>query len=174
MKRSLAYWAVVPLVALVVVLLDQWSKGWIETNIPLGASITPIPALKPYFNLVHYANTGAAFGILRGGGSFFIVVTFVVIAAVLVYARQLPDNNWGVRLCLGLLLGGAVGNLIDRLQRGPVTDFLRFTLPVGGRIYEWPAWNVADASLVVGTILLGILMLWSERRGVAGAPADQQ
>jgi signal peptidase II len=67
------------------------------------------------------------------------------------------------------MLGGATGNLIDRLhQSGQVTDFLLFSLPVGNRVYSWPAWNVADASIVVGTILLGILLLRSEH---AKAPA---
>jgi signal peptidase II len=65
------------------------------------------------------------------------------------------------------MLGGAIGNLIDRLQhQGQVTDFLLFTLPVGNRIYQWPAFNVADSSLVVGTILLGLLLLQAERTKV--------
>jgi signal peptidase II len=68
-----------------------------------------------------------------------------------------------MRIAFGLQLGGAFGNLIDRLtQNGHVTDFLLFSLPVGDRVYQWPAWNIADASIVVGTILLAILLLRSE------------
>jgi signal peptidase II len=72
-----------------------------------------------------------------------------------------------VKICLGLQLGGAIGNnLIDRVQLGHVTDFLLFSLPVGGRVYIWPAWNVADASIVVGTIGLVILLLRAESKKV--------
>lgn len=154
----------VPLLAAVVVLADQWTKSWIEAHVPLGSGFPPFPSLEAYFNLVHFQNTGAAFGILRGQGSLFVVIGVVVMVALLVFARQLDGAAWAVRLCLALQLGGAAGNLIDRLQHGQVTDFMLFTLPVGGRIYQWPAWNVADAAIVAGTILLGVLLLIQDRR----------
>ena len=170
MKHSLARcarnfgarWVWLPLIAVVIVVIDQWPKGLIETHLPMGATLTPFPALEPWFKLVHYTNTGSAFGLLRGQGSLLVLIALVVIVAVLVYAHQLPGDSWGVRFSLGLQLGGAIGNLIDRLQVGHVTDFLLFTLPVGGRVYEWPAFNVADSSIVVGVILLAILLLRSE------------
>ena len=172
LKKSQLQWLIVPLVALIVVLLDQWSKSLIKANIPLGGSYTPFPELKPYFNLVHWPNTGAAFGLLQGQGILFVVIAVVVIVAVLVYARFLPADNLGVKICLGLQLGGAIGNnLIDRVQLGHVTDFLLFTLPVGGRVYMWPAWNVADASIVVGTIGLVILLLRAESQKVEAQAA---
>lgn len=165
LKRNLASWALLPLLAAAIVAADQWTKGWIENNIPFNGSLTPFPALEPYFKLVYWSNTGAAFGILQGQASLFILIAVVVIVAVLVYARQLPAEGWAVRACLGLQLGGAVGNLIDRLEHaGHVTDFLLFTLPVGERVYMWPAWNIADGAIVVGTILLGILLLRAERQ----------
>jgi len=171
LKKSSLQWAVVPLVAIIVVVVDQWSKSLIKKNIPLGGSYTPFPKLEAYFNLVHWPNTGAAFGLLQGQGSLFVVIAVVVIVAVLVYARFLPGDSLGVKLCLGLQLGGAIGNnLIDRVRLGHVTDFLLFTLPVGGRVYMWPAWNVADASIVVGTIGLVILLLKAEGQKTA-APA---
>jgi signal peptidase II len=168
-KGDRARWLLTLGVAAVVVALDQWSKRLIEQNIPLGGYLAPFPALEPWFKLVHWTNTGAAFGLLRGQAPLFIAIALVVIVAVLIYARQLPADSWAVRICLGLMLGGAIGNLIDRLhQSGQVTDFLLFSLPVGNRVYSWPAWNVADASIVVGTILLGLLLLRSEH---AKAPA---
>jgi signal peptidase II len=167
LKKSLLQWAVVPLVAIIVVVVDQWSKSLIKKNIPLGGSYTPFPKLESYFNLVHWPNTGAAFGLLQGQGSLFVVIAVVVVVAVLVYARFLPADSLGVKICLGLQLGGAIGNnLIDRVRLGHVTDFLLFTLPVGGRVYMWPAWNVADASIVVGTIGLVILLLRAESKKV--------
>ncbi len=163
-KRHYIRWAVTPLVAAVVVLLDQWSKSLIERNIPLWGAYAPFPALEPWFKLVHYTNTGAAFGLLQGQATLFIAIAVIVIVGVLIFSRQLPSDSWAVRVCLGLQLGGAAGNLIDRLhQEGQVTDFLLFSLPVGDRVYQWPAFNVADSSIVVGTILLGFIILRAEQ-----------
>lgn len=159
----------IPLVALVVVALDQWTKRLVETGIPLNGSIAPFPALEPYFKIVHLTNTGAAFGILRGQSYFLIIVPIVVIVAVLAYSRRLTGSQFAIRTCLGLMLGGAAGNLIDRLQHGGrVTDFLLFSLPVGDRVYQYPAFNVADMGIVGGTIILMIITLLQERRAAAG------
>lgn len=174
MRNSLARWALVPLIAALVVAADQWTKSLIEESLPPGAVYAPFPALEPYFKLVHTSNTGAAFGLFRGQASLFIVIAIVVIVAVLAYAHQLPADNWAVRFCLGIQLGGATGNLIDRLQHnGAVTDFLLFTLPVGDRVYEWPAWNVADGCIVVGVILLGFLLLRAEGQKAVPHPGEQ-
>lgn len=156
-------WLWVVLIAAIIVALDQWTKNLIEANIPLWQGYPPFPNLAQYFNLVHYQNSGAAFGLLRGQASLFIVVAVIVVAIIVIYSRYLAYENWWMRLALGLMLGGALGNLVDRLtQGGLVTDFLLFSLPVGGRLYQWPAWNIADASIVVGTILLAILLLRTE------------
>jgi signal peptidase II len=174
MRASLR-WIWILTQAAIIVGLDQWTKSLVETRIPLGGSYTPFPALEPYFNIVHLTNTGAAFGLLRGQAGFFIVVAIIVIVALLVFARQLGDGDAFMRIALGMQLGGATGNLIDRLhQSGHVTDFLLFTLPVGNRVYQWPAWNVADACIVVGTILLAILLLRDDRRKAQEAEAESQ
>jgi len=179
LKHPLLRWALLPVIAAIVLVADQWTKGLVERNIPLWGSFAPFPALAPYFNIVHYTNTGAAFGLLQGQWGLLAVVAIVVIVAVLLYASQLPTDptetglrNWAIRFCLGLQLGGAAGNLTDRLQHGGrVTDFLLFSLPVGDRVYVWPAWNVADGSIVVGVILLAIPLLWGERKTVEGEKA---
>lgn len=157
-------------VAAVIIALDQWTKGLIEANLPLHGSFAPFPALERYFSIVHWTNTGAAFGILRDQRYAMLVIPVVVIVAVLLYARTLPAGYWAIRTCMGLQVGGAIGNLIDRVQHGHVTDFLLFSLPVGDRVYSWPAWNVADGSIVVGTILLGVLLLWHDHK--RGQQAD--
>jgi signal peptidase II len=150
----------VPLLAAVILAFDQWTKGLVEANIPLWDGFAPFPPLASYFQIVHWTNTGASFGLLRGQSSLFVAIALVVIVVVLVYARQLPADNWAVRICLGIQLGGTAGNLVDRLQHaGQVTDFLLFTLPVGDRVYIWPAWNVADGSIVVSVILLALILL---------------
>ncbi len=173
MKRVLASWGWLPLVAAAVLAVDQWTKGWIEGHIPIGEAFAPFPALEPYFKLVHLTNTGAAFGLLRGQGGLFVMIALVVIVAVLTYAHYLPANSWGVRLCLALQLGGAAGNLLDRIQLGHVTDFVLLTLPLRGRVLEWPAFNVADSSIVVGVVILAVLLLRSEEapaRSLASSP----
>jgi signal peptidase II len=172
--HNLRRWAALPIVAVIVLALDQLTKSWIETHIPMGESLAPWPALAPYFKLVHLANTGAAFGLLRGQGGLFVVIALVVIVTVLIYARYLPVDNQAVRLCLGLQLGGAAGNLLDRLQHGQVTDFLLFSLPLRGRVLEWPSFNVADSAIVVGVAILAFFLLRSDRdeNTTAAAAAD--
>jgi signal peptidase II len=170
LKRFVQLWGWVPLLAAIIVVADQWSKTWIRTNIPLNGQLAPIPELAPYLRLVHWTNTGAAFGILRGQGTLFIGVAVVVIIVVLIYLRQLPAEQWPVRLCLALQLAGAVGNLIDRLRfQGQVTDFVLLSLPLNGRELQWPAFNVADSSIVVGVVVLAFMLLREERRGTHSA-----
>lgn len=166
--RATLRWLWIPFVAAIVVAVDQWTKSLVIANLPMNGSYTPFPALERYFNIVHWSNTGAAFGLLRGNSSLFVIIALAVVVAVMVYARHLPLDSWLVRTCLGLQLGGAIGNnLIDRLRLGHVTDFLLFTLPVGDKVYAWPAWNVADGSIVVGVILLALVLLREEGKAVA-------
>ncbi len=160
--NSLRRLAVIPAVALIVVILDQWTKGLIEANIPLWGGFAPFPALEPYFNLVHYPNTGVAFGMFAGRNTVSIVINLAIIAGILYFAYNLPEKKWPLLVLLGLIVGGAVGNLIDRVQIGHVTDFLLFSLPVNGRVYSFPAFNIADSCVVVGTILLGLVLLIQE------------
>jgi len=170
--RHLPRLAIVPIVAVVIFALDQWTKGLIEANIPLWEGFAPFPALESYFHLVHYPNTGIAFGMFPGRNSISIVTNLLIIAGIIYFAFNLPNRNWILVLCLGLMLGGAFGNLIDRIQLGHVTDFLLFSLPLGGRVYAWPAFNIADACVVVGTILVGIILLFQEGKTDEGhAPA---
>lgn len=137
--------------AAAVVVLDQLSKRWIERNLPLYDSIIPIAALQNFFTFTHFTNTGAAFGLFRDQGILFIVIAAVVVVAIFIYSRYLPMDQWLVRFALGLQLGGALGNLIDRVRQGHVTDFIYF--------HFWPAFNVADAAIVVGVGLLALALI---------------
>jgi signal peptidase II len=97
-----------------------------------------------------------AFGLFRDGGLIFIIVPIVVSLVIVFYYLQVSDGEWLIRISLGLQLAGALGNLIDRLRVGHVIDFLDFQI--------WPVFNVADASIVCGTILLALLMLREDLR----------
>jgi len=167
--RRILGWSWMPGLMAALIAADQLSKAWIERTIPLGSGYAPIPALDPYFMLVHWGNTGTAFGLLQGFGGLFAMLALIVIIVVLALAHQLPLEHWGVRFSIGLVLSGAIGNLIDRVRLGHVTDFLLFQAPIGERMYQWPAFNVADSSIVVGVILLGLLFLRLEH---AGATAE--
>jgi len=149
------------LVAGIVIVLDQWTKSMVRATIPYNEYIIPFAALGEYFVFHHVHNYGAAFGMFQGGGNFFVVVAIVVGIGILVYARQLQPEQRFVRVLLGLQLGGAFGNLIDRLQRGYVTDFVRMGIP---GVYYWPNYNIADASIVCGVIALAIYLIWDDMR----------
>ncbi len=173
MKRFLM-WFWVPLLAALLVLFDQLTKSWIRANIPLNGVLVPIPALDPFLRLVNWNNTGAAFGLFQGQANIFIAIAVIVIVVVLIYLRQLPAEQWAVRLCLGLQLGGATGNLIDRLRfGGRVTDFVLLSVPINGRELSWPAFNVADSSIVVGVLVLAFLLLREERNRPPETPPER-
>jgi signal peptidase II len=143
-------------VAALVVLLDQGSKRVVEANLPYGSSWAPLEWLAPFFQFTHTGNTGATFGLFAGGGPIFTAIASIVVVALLIYNFTLPAGQTALRVALGLVLGGAIGNnLIDRLRLGHVTDFLHFG--------PWPVFNVADMAIVGGAILLGWLM-WQESR----------
>jgi signal peptidase II len=138
-------------VAALVIGLDQWTKRLVQTNLGLYETWTPIPALKGWFEFNYITNTGAAFGLFKNGNLVFIGVAIVVSVVVLYYYWHLPAGEWLLRLALGLQLGGAVGNLIDRLRIGNVIDFIH--------VRYWFVFNLADASLVVGVALMALLLL---------------
>ena len=138
-----------------IVVIDQWTKSLVRTLIPLASSWSPWVWLEPYARIVHWNNTGAAFGMLQGFGLVFTILAFVVAIGIIYYYRQVPRNEWLMRFALAMMLGGAVGNLIDRLTQGTVTDFIS--------VGTFAVFNVADASISVGTALL-IFAVWNSER----------
>ena len=142
------------LIALIVVALDHVSKFFISANMTLGQSIPE----EGFFRITYGTNEGGVFG-LFANQAFLITLTAIVgVAAILVYSRYPQANRVLVRVALGLLLGGAVGNLIDRIRFGEVVDFI----DVGA----WPVFNVADSAVVVGVILIIYYFLFGQKRGV--------
>jgi signal peptidase II len=140
------------LIAALVLLLDRLAKWAVATNIPLHDSVVVIPGL---FHLTHVQNTGAAFGLFADSSAQWKVgalVSFSVVALVIVSALLWKNSHSlsTTTIGLSLILGGATGNLWDRMVSGHVVDFLDFY--VGS--YHWPAFNVADSAIVIGAILL--------------------
>jgi signal peptidase II len=150
------YWGIL-MIAAVIVALDQWTKWLVRINIPAGESWLPdsLLWLSPYARIVHWYNRGAAFGMFQQGNMVFTVLAFIVIGAILYYYPQISRADWPLRLALSMQLGGAIGNLIDRITIGHVTDFIS--------VGRFPVFNVADSSITVGCIVLLLGVWWQER-----------
>ncbi len=136
------------LIGLLVLFFDQLTKFWVQNSMLPRDSIPLIPGV---FHLTYVQNTGAAFGFLRGKTLFFIVVAVLVLGFIIFLAPRLSREKPLLGLVFGLLLGGALGNLIDRIRFGYVIDFLDFRV--------WPVFNIADMAIVVGVCFL-IWEIW--------------
>ena len=151
------YWFMFSIAGLII-LLDQWTKSLVRTSLPLGGTWLPpsLQWLSPYARIVNWHNTGAAFGMFQSGSMVFTVLAFVVIAAIIYYFPRVEKTDWTLRLAMSMQLGGAFGNLIDRLLHGgQVTDFIS--------VGTFPVFNVADASISVGTVVLLLGVYFQER-----------
>jgi len=146
---------------LIVLVLDLATKIAIDANLSYADKIPVIPG---FFYLTHVRNTGAAFGLFSDAPQvyrmvFFISVSLIAVGIIISFYRKLSPGDRLAALALGLILGGAVGNLVDRIFRQEVVDFLHFRLWRG---YSWPDFNVADSAIVVGVGLLMLELLASE------------
>jgi signal peptidase II len=141
----------------VIVALDQWTKWLVRENLPFQGTWLPewLSWLSPYARIVHWHNSGAAFGMFQNGNLIFTILAFIVIAAILFYYPQVDTGDWSLRLALVLQLAGAAGNLVDRLLIGRVTDFIS--------LGTFPVFNVADSSISVGVVVL-LLGVWIKER----------
>jgi signal peptidase II len=154
--------------AAAVVVLDQWTKRIAEERLrENGARSVPVPMTGDLLRFTYVENRGAAFGLLQDQTAFFVLVGLVVIGVIAASYRHLPQSGFIVHLALGLQLGGAVGNLIDRIRQGYVVDFVDF----GYRSNWWPVFNVADSAIVVGVALLALTLLKPSESEKASQPA---
>jgi len=139
------------IIAAVIVAIDQATKYIVISLMELGESI---PVINGFLYITYVRNPGAAFGMLPYQTLFFIIITAVVVIFIIYYYRTLADDHFWLRLGLSLQLGGAIGNLIDRVRGGYVIDFINFTV--------WPpVFNIADSAIVVG-IGIFIIAFWRD------------
>ncbi len=160
---------IILIVAAAVIAIDQFSKYFVSTYLPLGGAWSPFPGENPIFQIVYTYNTGVAFGLFKDLGPVFVVIALVVIGVIIVYARNLRSDQWLTCLALGLMLGGAIGNVVDRLRLGHVIDFI----DVGIGATRWYTSNLSDVSIVLGVILLGLTTLLDERKHKKAASAPK-
>jgi len=140
------------LIAAFVVAADQLSKAWIRANLLPGESSPEIIR----FSITHIQNTGAVFGLFTNQTFLLTLIAIVGLIVILLFYRHLPQPNVLSTIALGLLFGGAIGNLIDRIRFGYVTDFILFRLWDN---FYWPAYNVADSGITVGVIFLIVFLI---------------
>jgi len=138
-----------------IIVIDQITKWIIRQNLSIGETWMPWSWMEPYARIVHWYNRGIAFGLFQNGGEIFAVLAFLVAIAIIYYYHHVPVDDWALRLAMGLQLGGAVGNLIDRVTLGHVTDFVS--------VGSFPVFNVADSSITVGVFVL-IFGVWQQDR----------
>jgi signal peptidase II len=150
-------------IALIITALDQLSKFTVEQKLELGQIIPVIPS---FFNLTYVLNPGAAFGFLSGASAafrnpFFITISVLAVLFILYYRSQHRGMGLLPSLGLAFILGGALGNLVDRLRLGMVVDFLDFYYGS----YHWPAFNIADSAITVGVTLMVFEILTERGKG---------
>lgn len=141
-----------------VLALDQWSKGWVLESLP---EYVAIPVIDGFWNWYRTYNTGAAFSFLADAGGwqkwFFIVLAFSISGLMVWMLARTPRRDWRQALPLALVIGGAIGNVIDRILHGHVIDFIQWHV---GQHY-WPAFNIADSAVVGGAIGIAVFGLLS-------------
>ncbi len=145
-------------IAALIFFVDQFSKDYIRQHMFPNQSVPVLPGI---FHITYIRNPGAAFGLLAYRTGFFVMVTVLVVALILFFARHLPAGRWGLKVALGLQLGGALGNLVDRLRTAHVVDFLDFRV--------WPVFNLADVAIVIGALVFFYDVL--RRPGTSGQPS---
>ena len=145
------------LIAAVVFAADQLSKLWIRNNLALRETITPIPAIGSWFRIIHWKNTGIAFGLFQGNGWILTVIGIIIVIGIILFSSQVITGPLFWRVAMAMELGGALGNLADRLNPalGYVVDFIW--------VGNFPVFNLADAAIVIGAVILVIGMTVSER-----------
>lgn len=154
------YWidyAVMFLISGTIIGLDQWTKVLVRQNIPLGGDWLPnwLAWLMPYARVRYWYNSGAAFGLFQNGNTIFKILAVIVAGAILYYLPRTSRKDWWLRLALAMQFSGALGNFIDRVQFGHVTDFIS--------VGTFAIFNIADASISVGVAIL-VLGVWINER----------
>jgi len=138
-------------------ILDQWTKELVRSSLPMGSIWSPWEWLNPYARIVHWHNTGVAFGMFQGMNNVFAVLAAIVSVVIIYYYPRIAGDSRILKWAMSLQLAGAFGNFIDRVTIGYVTDFIS--------VGNFPVFNVADASISVGVVVL-LLYVWFQERKI--------
>jgi signal peptidase II len=156
LKKYARAYLLLALISGLIIIADQITKSLVRENIEMWTGVwAPWDWIIPYARIIHVPNTGVAFGMFQGKGIVFTILSSIVALVIIYYYPQVPRSDWSLRLAMGLQLGGAVGNLIDRINIGHVTDFIS--------VGNFAVFNIADASITVGVAVL-ILGVWIQEK----------
>jgi signal peptidase II len=149
-----------------LIVLDQLTKYWIRAYFTTGAPKAPIPIVGNVLELDYVQNTGVAFSLLEGQTVLFVFIAVALCVIGWLYWRTRATGSWALKLTFGLILGGAAGNLIDRIQHDYVVDFIHFQIP---GIFNFAVFNVADSGITIGVLMLAYLLWRGDIQGRSGA-----
>lgn len=155
LKKYLQSYAFLFSIAGLIILLDQWTKYLVRSNLEFTEAWSPWEWLAPYARIVHWKNTGAAFGMLQNFNLVFAGLAVVISLAIIYYYPRVDKSEWPLRIALAMQMGGALGNLVDRITQGYVTDFIS--------VGRFAVFNIADASISVGVAVL-VVGVWLKDR----------
>ncbi len=161
LKKNIKAYIFLFILAGIIVALDQFTKNLVRENLAYGEIWAPREWLIPYARIVHWYNTGVAFGLFQGMGDVFTFLPLLIVILVFIFYNRLTGDNWWMRFAIALEFGGAIGNIIDRITLGYVTDFIS--------IGNFPVFNLADASITIGVCVL-LLALWKEEKKESSKP----
>jgi len=154
LKKFWQKYALLIIVTAVIILIDQATKLWVRNNLALGETYCIIDGICEQVRFLHWYNTGIAFGLFQGNSILFSITSIIIVVVIFVFYNQIPQNEWLLRLALAFETGGALGNFIDRVLLGHVTDFVA--------IGKFPIFNVADACINIGVALMFLSILLEE------------
>jgi len=149
-------------IAILIALLDQLTKFWVVQRIDPDL---PVVVVKDLFRLVNWGNSGAAWGMFQNSNLIMAAISAVTLVVICIFRRSFQMHLLGSKIALGLIAGGIIGNVVDRLRYGHVVDFLDFSF----RGHHWPAFNVADSAICVGVGLYLIVTWRDEHRSPQSA-----
>jgi signal peptidase II len=142
---------------MLIIAVDQLTKWVVETRLAYGEVWAPWPAMIRYARIIHWTNTGVAFGMFQGMGWIFSIFAIVISVAIIYYFPRVAREDWAIRVALVLEMAGAIGNMIDRLRiHGAVLDFIS--------VGNFPVFNVADSCITVGVAFLALGIIIQDRR----------
>lgn len=157
MKKFLRSYGSLLIPVILIIGLDQFTKYLVQSRLAYGDIWAPWPWLIPYARIIHWTNTGVAFGLFQGMGWIFSVFAIAISVAIVYYFPKIERTDWAIRVALVLEMAGAIGNMIDRLRiNGAVLDFIS--------VGKFPVFNVADSAITVGVAFLAIGILIQDQR----------
>ena len=172
-KRARIYDVLALLVVILVIALDQWTKALVVANLSPPETRSPIPIIGDYLTIYYIQNSGAAFSLLANNIVLAVLIGVAICVIAYLYARIFNTGPLAFKLIFGLIIGGAAGNLIDRAIRGGyVVDFIFFRIPQIG--YHFAIFNIADASIWIGVVLLFLFILLGGLRKSVDARNKQE